>query len=616
MKRIEWWGVLVLLATLGSAVWWLGRAEAAAATAEVTDEKAGATTSDSSSFAIRGVRVFDGEGFIDGANLVVREGRISAVGKAAAIPSGIEVVEGRGRTVLPGLIDAHTHDWGEAQRDALRFGVTTELEMMGAVQSLPGYRSQRESLARTDQADVYSSGAAVTVPGGHGTEYGFPVPELKQGEDVAAFVQARLDEGSDFIKLMVDDLHGYGTTKRMPTLDRAQIEAAIAATRARGKLSVVHVSAMDDARHALDAGADGLAHVFIDTLADDAVVASARKHGAFVVPTLSVMAGFQRGGEGAALADDPRFKSRLTSAQDGTLRATFPIGSVKPFPALDRAIESTRRLHAAGVEILAGTDAGNPGTAHGASLHGELALLVRAGMTPVEALQAATSKPAKRFGLDDRGRIAPGLRADLLLVEGDPERDISATRDIVRVWKNGHAIAATPAQARVATLAAGDVKVSDFEGGDLATRFGSGWQAGSDRFMGGKSTATARWSGGGAGSSKGAMRIEGEVVAGAPYPWAGVMFSPGQGAMQPVDLRGRTAISLKIRGTPGQYALLLIAGQGMPGLHPIEVGEDWRTIRVPLSAINGADLGRVGAIAITQGQPGRFRFDIDDVAVE
>lgn len=616
MKRIEWWGMLVLMFTLGSTSWWLGRAEAAGVAQVAEKSKAGTAAPASSSFAIRGVRVFDGERFIDGANLVVRDGRISAVGKDAAIPAGIDVVEGRGRTVLPGLIDAHTHDWGEAQRDALRFGVATELEMMGAVQSLPGYRSQRESLAHTDQADVYSSGAAVTVPGGHGTEYGFPVPELKQGDDVAAFVQARLDEGSDFIKLMVDDLHGYGTTKRMPTLDRAQIEAAIAAARARGKLSVVHVSAMDDARHALDAGADGLAHVFIDTLADDGLVAAAKSRGAFVIPTLSVLAGFQGGGEGAALAEDPRFTARLSSAQGGTLRAKFPTSSVKPFPALDRAIESTRRLHAAGVEILAGTDAGNPGTAHGASLHGELALLVRAGLTPVEALQAATSKPATRFGLKDRGRVAPGMRADLLLVQGDPGSDITATRDIVQVWKNGRPIAAAPAQAKAAGLASGDVQVSDFESGDLATRFGSGWQAGSDRFMGGKSTATAAWTDGGAENSKGAMRVEGEVVAGAPYPWAGVMFSPGPGAMQPVDLRGRTAITLKIRGTPGQYALLLIAGQGMPGMHPIEVGADWRTIRVPLSAVNGADLGRVGAIAITQGTPGRFRFDIDDVAVE
>lgn len=608
MKRIEWLGAAVLLATLGGASWWLARADASAGTA--------VPASISNSFAIRDVRVFDGERVIDQANVVVRDGRISAVGQDAVIPSGVEVVDGRGKTVLPGLIDAHTHDWGEAQRDALRFGVTTELEMMGASQSLAGYRKQRESLARTDQADVFSSGAAVTVPGGHGTEYGFPVPELEAKDDADAFVEARITEGSDFIKLIVDDMHGYGTALRMPTLSQAQVEASIAAAGKRGKLSVVHVATMEDARHAIDAGASSLAHMFIDEVVDARLLASAQSHDAFVIPTLSVIAGFQRTGEGAALAVEPRFKSRLSSAQVATLRAQFPMSSVKPFPALDRALESTRRLHQAGVEILAGTDAGNPGTAHGASLHGELSLLVRAGMTPIEALRAATSRPAARFGLNDRGRIAPGLRADLLLVDGDPTAAITATRAIAHIWKNGYKVAAKPTQAKVPALAATDVQLSDFEGGDLAVRFGTAWQAGSDQFMGGKSKAGARWLDGGANGSKGAMRIEGEVIAGAPYPWAGVMFSPGMAMMQPVDLSARKAIVLKIRGTPGQYALLLLSGEAQPGIHPIEVGADWREIRVPIAAINGADPKRVAAISITQGQPGPFHFDIDDVSIE
>src|SRR5262249_39948733 len=92
----------------------------------------------------------------------------------------------------------------------------------------------------------------------------------------------------------------------------------------------------------------------------------------------------------------------------------------------------------AGVEILAGTDANNPGTAHGASLHDELSLLVQDGLAnATAALTAATSAPARRFGLTDRGRVAPGLRADLLLVDGDPTTRIADTRRIVAVWKHG-----------------------------------------------------------------------------------------------------------------------------------------------------------------------------------
>jgi imidazolonepropionase-like amidohydrolase len=94
-------------------------------------------------------------------------------------------------------------------------------------------------------------------------------------------------------------------------------------------------------------------------------------------------------------------------------------------------------LRDAGVPLLAGTDTGLPGTSFGESLHRELALLVEAGLQPVEVLTAATAVPSERFGLRDRGRIAPGLRADMLLVEGDPTADVAALRDIAVVWRRG-----------------------------------------------------------------------------------------------------------------------------------------------------------------------------------
>src|SRR5690606_23063663 len=80
-------------------------------------------------FAIAGVRVFDGARVLEDANVIVRDGRIQALGADLTSPDGVEVLDGAGRTLLPGFIDAHTHSWGDAQRDALRFGVTTELDM-------------------------------------------------------------------------------------------------------------------------------------------------------------------------------------------------------------------------------------------------------------------------------------------------------------------------------------------------------------------------------------------------------------------------------------------------------------------------------------------------------
>jgi Amidohydrolase family len=144
------------------------------------------------------------------------------------------------------------------------------------------------------------------------------------------------------------------------------------------------------------------------------------------------------------------------------------------------------------VPLLAGTDAPNPGTTHGASLHRELELLVKAGLTPVEALAAATSVPAKQFGLGDRGTIAPGKRADLVLVDGDPTADIRATRKIAGVWKLGLAVdrdayrAELEKQRAEANRSAGVPRgakpglVSDFEDGRPSARFGAGWQVSTD----------------------------------------------------------------------------------------------------------------------------------------
>jgi imidazolonepropionase-like amidohydrolase len=109
----------------------------------------------------------------------------------------------------------------------------------------------------------------------------------------------------------------------------------------------------------------------------------------------------------------------------------------------DTVLKSVAALHKAGIDILVGTDSSFPipllaGIAHGASVHYELQLLVRAGLTPLEALRAATSVPARRFGLSDRGLVKEGLRADLLLVEGDPTKDIKDTLSIKFVWRRGH----------------------------------------------------------------------------------------------------------------------------------------------------------------------------------
>src|SRR5207244_1003991 len=174
------------------------------------------------------------------------------------------------------------------------------------------------------------------------------------------------------------------------------------------------------------------------------------------------------------------------SADSAQLGRSFPTqpGAKTNYTAAEEAV---RQLKAAHVPILAGTDSPNAGTAHGGSIHRQLELLVQAGLTPVEALAAATSVPAARFGLDDRGSIAPGKRADLLLVDGDPTTDIKATRRIAGVWKLGVPVDRQAYRALVAKERAEEKQsvsappgaesglVSDFDDGIPKVRIGTGW---------------------------------------------------------------------------------------------------------------------------------------------
>lgn len=572
------------------------------------------------SFVIVDARVFDGENDLGIADVLVEGGRIAAVGKGLAVPAGLPVVPARGGTLLPALIDAHTHSWGDARGDALRFGVGTELDMLGDAARLPALRTQRESLARTAQADLWSAGHAVTAPGGHGTQYGMAVPTLAADGDARAFVAARVAEGSDYLKLIVEDMSAHGASTPIPTLSAAQLDASVRAAHQASKLALVHVSLQKDARQALASGADGLVHVFYDQAAAPDLIEAMRTGRAFVVPTLSVVASVSGAGEGARLAQDPQLRPLLSGAQIDALKAAFP-GAPRP-DYLRHALDSVRALHAAGVDILAGTDAGNPGTAHGASLHGELELLVRAGLSPAQALSAATATPARRFALQDRGRIAPGLRADLLLVKGDPTRDITATRAIEQVWKNGYAVQRAPAAATMPATQGASVPaqalVADFDAGAVEARYGS-WQPTTDRMAGGASTVSPAWSADGAGGSKGALRVDGRIEPGFAYPWSGVMFFPAMQPMQPVDLSARSELVFQVRGDGRTYQAMLFSGtsmQGMPSIQSFVAGEQWRQVRVPLAAFAGADLELVRGIAFTAGQPlGDFSFQLDDVEI-
>jgi len=583
----------------------------------------------SRTFVIRGARIFDGDKLLPAADVSVEHGVIKAMGKNLKVAPGTKEIDASGDTLLPGLIDSHTHTWGKALEQALVFGVTTELDMFSDPKFDADVRKREAAGQNLNAADLRSSGTLVTVAKGHGTEYGIPIPVLASAADAQSFVDARLAEGSDYIKIIYDDGSPYGFS--IPTLTKEELAAVIAAAHNRKKMAVVHIGSLSGARDAIEANADGLVHTFEDATPAPDFAALAKQHRTFVIPTLSVNESVTGKASGESLLNDGRLSPYINDQTAVNLKKAFPHrnGSKADFA---NAIASVRALRAAGVPLLAGTDAPNPGTGHGASIHRELELLVQAGLTPTEALRSGTSVPAKAFGLNDRGRITTGLRADLLLVRGDPATDITATRDIIAIWKTGAEVDRAATRAAVEKerqeAAAGKAMpapagsesglISDFEDGGTTARFGAGWSVSTDSYAGGKSAAEIKWIADGADGSKGALQISGTISDAFAYAWAGAFFSPGSAPMDPVNLSSKKAIRFWIRGDGRPYRLMIFTKSGgyNPAVQNLTVTTEWKETTLPFSAfgIDGHDIG--GILFTAGGSPGPFQFVIDNVRLE
>jgi imidazolonepropionase-like amidohydrolase len=394
-------------------------------------------------FVIAGAQVFDGERQLGRPDVRVADGVIAAVG-GSRIP-GVEVIDGSGATLLPGLIDAHTHTDEGSLRQALAFGVTTELDLLSMPERMIPLR--HAVAGSSELADVRSASIGLTPADGHPhqlrKEQGDPAwPTASSVADAAGFVADRIAEGADYLKVLVEDGHVLGTS--VPVLAQDVLVAAVRAAHASGLKVLAHALTFDATQRAVDAGVDALTHLFVDTRHTPQIVARIAGAGIFVIPTLSTLASITGQPAGAALASDHRVRSKVPPAWLDSLADTWHTLPAENFAF---ALDTVAALRAAGVDVLAGTDAahlGAPGMAHGASLHGELQLLVRAGFTPLQALHSATALTARRFELADRGRIVPGLRADLLLVEGDPAADIGDTLSVLGVWRQGARLTLDP----------------------------------------------------------------------------------------------------------------------------------------------------------------------------
>jgi imidazolonepropionase-like amidohydrolase len=394
--------------------------------------------------AFVGARLIDGTGRapVESATLVVRDGRVLAVGPSARVkpPAGAETVDLKGKTLLPGLINAHGHV-GETRglvagpehytEDNLRrqlglyarYGVTTVVSLGGDREA--GFRLRREQdRARRDRARLYVAGPVVA---------GQTAEEARRQVDAVAALEP------DLVKIRVDD--NLGTAPKMPA---AAYQAAIEQAHRHGLRVAAHVFYLEDARGLLNAGVDFLAHSVRDTDVDDGLVASMKQKGVCLCPTLMREVSTFAYETAPDFFSDPFFlrdadREAVEALEDPARQRSVRESSAaqRYKAALEVAKRNLKRLAGAGVGIAFGTDTGPPGRFQGYFEHRELELMVQSGLTPLQALTAATGGAARCLKLDGIGTLEPGAWADFLVLGADPLADIRNTRSLESVWLAG-----------------------------------------------------------------------------------------------------------------------------------------------------------------------------------
>ncbi|MDF0644964.1 MAG: amidohydrolase family protein [Nitrospira sp.] len=398
--------------------------------------------------AIRSARVIEGTGRLsDKATVVVRGDRIAAVGghRDLSVPRGARIIDGRGLTVLPGLIDCHVHlclgseadvvaaveqdspsltllKAARRARQTIEAGITTVRDVGSRDHSI--FALQRAIDAGILPGPrIVGSGLAICMIGGHARFIGREV----EGEDqVRAVAREQLAAGAGVIKVIASGgVLTPGTSPDLAQMTERELMAAVTVAREAGKKVAAHAHGASGMRNAIRAGVHSIEHA---TLLDEETVGLMQEHGVFAVPTLSALATTAACRRGCGIPDSVLDKARAMTK---------------------RHQRSFRTALRHGLLIAMGTDAGTPFNFHGDNAQ-ELERMVSLGMSPMEAIVATTSAAARLIGIQDSvGAIQRGRQADLLLVDGNPLKRIGVLCEpdrIVGVMKGGQFVSGALAQ--------------------------------------------------------------------------------------------------------------------------------------------------------------------------
>lgn len=550
------------------------------------------------SLAITGALVVDGKGNPPAAATVVVEGeRITAVGPDAAIPPGAQVIDARGHTLLAGLFDLHTHllatagvkdlDWGKALKLYLAHGVTT-------VADLSTYSEQFEPMRRLIAAALPAPrvlmAARFSTPGGHGAEGGrgdFHTQLVQTPRQARAAVRRIVGDRPDLIKVFTDGWR-YGTDADMTSMEEATLRALADEAHRHGIKVVTHTVTVKKAREAARAGVDIISHGIGDAPLDSETLGLMKSLKTGYVQTLAV------------------YEVRHGAAPQARLRRW---ANLRADCALARE---------AGILMGVGTDAGMTGAPHGQSTLHELELLAGCGLTPLEALTAATGASARLAGLDDRGVIEPGKLADLVLVEGNPASKIDDIRKVRRVWLGGREVDRAalleavqrpgPTPLPLAPQKAPEL-IDGFEDPAGRTRLGAVWR---NRTDAGHDHALM--------SYQRTLRAPGNHVltvlaemSEKEGPFAAMVLPLTRGGVLPADVSDYSGVEFEARGH-GSYHLGLVWAGGAARV-PFEAAPQWKTVRAPFAAPAGVRPHALLEIDFVMARPAgeKVFLEIDNV---
>lgn len=418
------------------------------------------------------VNLIDGTGRPTRAHqsLVLRDGKIDGIYAANQVPQSLQSAEHvnvAGKTVMPGIINAHGHlgqtngassgaqffTEQNVERQAeqyLHYGVTTMVSLGLNKDWLYDWRQPADSNA-PGRVAILSAGRGIGVKGG--------VPPLKVDPDqvyrpaneaeARAAVREMAAHHPDLIKLWVDD-GGGKLPKPDPAVERAAIDEAH-----KLKLRVAaHVIYGADAQYLVDAGVDILAHSVRDAVVSDTLISSMKQHGTFYIPTLALEDAFFIYATHPAWMNSPFFLNALQPELKDDLFSADRAVRTREDPStpvheknLKIAKQNVKKLWDAGISVGFGTDSGAfPQRIPGFAEHRELALLVEAGLTPLQAIQSATANNARLLKIDQRvGTLEKGKQADLLVLTLDPGASIANTATIESVWQKGRKVYTAPA---------------------------------------------------------------------------------------------------------------------------------------------------------------------------